>query len=296
MALSTVSGILTPLGDGPARPARARAAASATSARGRASSCTSTSRSSVGSRAAPASASAAASASTTTAPSPTPTATSAATVGYEYVHIAVDDHSRLAYAEVLPDEKATTAVGFLRRAVAFYAPLRDQRRAPPHRQRLRLPRDRIHALACRQLGIRTPAHAALPAADERQGRALHPHPPRRLGVRRDLPLKPANAPPPLTAGSGTTTIADDTQPSATNPRSAEPTCSGPTSRARELQGTFPHAARSGRSCSPAAGLGHRGSGFGPVAVTRRCGTQSSTWLKPSKRPSSSSTTSKKERR
>src|SRR5436190_209445 len=42
------------------------------------------------------------------------------TVGYEFVHIAVDDYSRLAYAEVLTDEKATTAVGFLRRAVAFY--------------------------------------------------------------------------------------------------------------------------------------------------------------------------------
>jgi leucine-zipper of insertion element IS481/Integrase core domain len=41
-------------------------------------------------------------------------------VGYEYVHIAVDDYSRLAYAEVLPDQKATTIVGFLRRAVAFY--------------------------------------------------------------------------------------------------------------------------------------------------------------------------------
>src|SRR5207237_7303808 len=42
------------------------------------------------------------------------------TVGYEYVHIAVDDYSRLAYAEVLRDEKAATAVAFLRRAVAFY--------------------------------------------------------------------------------------------------------------------------------------------------------------------------------
>jgi transposase len=40
-------------------------------------------------------------------------------VGWEYVHVAVDDYSRLAYAEVLPDEKAATAVGFLRRAVAF---------------------------------------------------------------------------------------------------------------------------------------------------------------------------------
>ena len=43
------------------------------------------------------------------------------TVGWEYVHIAIDDHSRLAYAEVLPDEKATTAIGFLNRALAFFA-------------------------------------------------------------------------------------------------------------------------------------------------------------------------------
>jgi transposase InsO family protein len=42
------------------------------------------------------------------------------TVGWEYVHIAVDDYSRLAYAEVLADEKATTAAAFLARAVAFY--------------------------------------------------------------------------------------------------------------------------------------------------------------------------------
>src|SRR5207237_3979659 len=40
--------------------------------------------------------------------------------GWEFVHIAIDDYSRLAYAEVLPDEKASTAVAFLRRAVAFY--------------------------------------------------------------------------------------------------------------------------------------------------------------------------------
>jgi transposase InsO family protein len=40
--------------------------------------------------------------------------------GWEYVHIAIDDYSRLAYAEVLADEKATTAIRFLRRAVAFY--------------------------------------------------------------------------------------------------------------------------------------------------------------------------------
>jgi transposase InsO family protein len=42
-------------------------------------------------------------------------------VGWEFVHVAVDDFSRLAYVEVLSDEKAATAIGFLERAVAFFA-------------------------------------------------------------------------------------------------------------------------------------------------------------------------------
>jgi transposase InsO family protein len=42
------------------------------------------------------------------------------TIGWECVHIAIDDCTRLAYAEVLPDEKGPTAVGFLKRAIAFY--------------------------------------------------------------------------------------------------------------------------------------------------------------------------------
>ncbi len=41
--------------------------------------------------------------------------------GYEYVHVCVDDYSRLAYAEVLPDERARSAIAFLRRALAFFA-------------------------------------------------------------------------------------------------------------------------------------------------------------------------------
>ena len=41
--------------------------------------------------------------------------------GWEFVHVCVDDHSRLAYAEVLADEKGPTAVGFLRRALKFFA-------------------------------------------------------------------------------------------------------------------------------------------------------------------------------
>ena len=58
------------------------------------------------------------------------------TVGWEFVHIAIDDCTRLAYAEVLADEKATTVVAFLRRAVAFYRAPRHDRGAAADRQRL----------------------------------------------------------------------------------------------------------------------------------------------------------------
>jgi len=74
-------------------------------------------------------------------------------IGWEYVHIAIDDATRLAYAEVLNDEKATTAIGFLRRALAFFEShgmtvrelLTDNGSAY---------RSAIHAIACRTLGIR----------------------------------------------------------------------------------------------------------------------------------------------
>lgn len=73
--------------------------------------------------------------------------------GWEYVHVAVDDYSRLAYVEVLADEKATTAAGFLGRAIAFFARygihveavLTDNGSAY---------RSIVHALACHAHGIR----------------------------------------------------------------------------------------------------------------------------------------------
>jgi transposase InsO family protein len=42
-------------------------------------------------------------------------------VGYDYVHVAVDDHSRLAYAEIHDDEKGSTCAAFLLRAAEFFA-------------------------------------------------------------------------------------------------------------------------------------------------------------------------------
>jgi transposase InsO family protein len=73
--------------------------------------------------------------------------------GFEYVHVMVDDHSRLAYAEVLETLSARDAVGFLRRAQRWFA---------EHGVRIeRVMTDngsayisQAHAAACRQLGVR----------------------------------------------------------------------------------------------------------------------------------------------
>ena len=43
--------------------------------------------------------------------------------GFEFIHVAIDDHSRVAYAEIHPDETATTCAAFLHRAVTWF---RDQ--------------------------------------------------------------------------------------------------------------------------------------------------------------------------
>src|SRR3954462_11926384 len=74
-------------------------------------------------------------------------------LGWEFVHVAIDDCTRLAYVEVLDDEKPATAIAFLRRAVAFY------RRHGITVERLLTDngnpyRSTVHAIACRALGIR----------------------------------------------------------------------------------------------------------------------------------------------
>ena len=73
--------------------------------------------------------------------------------GWDRVHVCVDDATRLAYVEVLRDEKAKTVVGFLRRAVTFYRShgiaveglMTDN--GPAYRSA-------AHALACRAMGIK----------------------------------------------------------------------------------------------------------------------------------------------
>ncbi|MGZ5359972.1 MAG: IS481 family transposase [Solirubrobacterales bacterium] len=73
--------------------------------------------------------------------------------GWDFVHIAIDDATRLAYAEVLADEKAVTAIGFLRRAKAFF-----ERHGMTVRELLTdngsAYISAVHAIACRALGIK----------------------------------------------------------------------------------------------------------------------------------------------
>ena len=74
-------------------------------------------------------------------------------IGWEYVHVAIDDATRLVYVEVLDDEKAVTAAGFLRRAVAHFASfgIRVERVMTDNGSAYRAT---IHALACKALGIK----------------------------------------------------------------------------------------------------------------------------------------------
>ena len=58
--------------------------------------------------------------------------------GWEYVHVAVDDHTRLAYVEVLPDQRGPACGAFLERAIAWYRARGITCSACPQRQRQRV--------------------------------------------------------------------------------------------------------------------------------------------------------------
>ncbi len=73
--------------------------------------------------------------------------------GWEFVHVCVDDATRLAYVEVLADERALTAVGFLRRAVEWFGSMgiAVERVMSDNGSCYR---SHAHASACRELGLK----------------------------------------------------------------------------------------------------------------------------------------------
>jgi transposase InsO family protein len=73
--------------------------------------------------------------------------------GWEFVHVCVDDATRLAYVEVLPDEKGTTAAGFLHRAVDWFKGMGIQVERVLSDNGACY-RSRVHGEACAELGMR----------------------------------------------------------------------------------------------------------------------------------------------
>jgi transposase InsO family protein len=73
--------------------------------------------------------------------------------GWEFVHVCVDDATRLAYVEVLADERGHTAAGFLRRAVEWFGSMgiTVERVMSDNGSCYR---SHVHAQACRELGLR----------------------------------------------------------------------------------------------------------------------------------------------
>ena len=141
-------------------------------------------------------------------------------VGYDFAHAIVDDHSRLAYVELHPDEKAATVTGFVERALAFFAEhgivakrlMTDNGFSYVKNRSLR------ELLAHRE----HPAsdHRALPAPHQRQGRTLPPNDGTRMGLRTHLPLTPPTQPGPATLARPLQPTDDPTAHSETGPRSA----------------------------------------------------------------------------
>ncbi len=109
-------------------------------------------------------------------------------VGYDYAHAVVDDHSRLAYAEFLPDERAVTVVAFTELALAFFERHGIRTRRLMTDNAWCYTRSRAFPPVARGPSDQTPHHRALPTSHQRQGRALPPDDGPRMGIRRSLPI------------------------------------------------------------------------------------------------------------
>ena len=88
--------------------------------------------------------------------------------GFEALHVAVDDHSRLAFTQMLPDQQAGTTIGFLRDALAFFSlhGIRVRALLTDNGSSYRSHRFRQ---ACQQLGIRH--HRTKPYSPQTNGKA-----------------------------------------------------------------------------------------------------------------------------
>lgn len=102
--------------------------------------------------------------------------------GWEFVHVCIDDASRIAFSQILPDERKESAVAFLTASVAYYASM-GVIVSRVMTDNGSCYRSRAFANACRDLGlkhIRTRPYT-------RQGRTLHPDRAHGIGLCRRIP-------------------------------------------------------------------------------------------------------------
>ena len=106
-------------------------------------------------------------------------------IGWEFVHVCIDDASRVAFVQVLANQRNEGAVAFLEASVAYYAKLgiRIERVMTDNGSCYR---SKTFRAACQRLGLRH-LHQALHAKDQRQGRALHSNSASRMGLCPRLP-------------------------------------------------------------------------------------------------------------
>src|SRR5579863_109504 len=102
--------------------------------------------------------------------------------GWEYVHVCIDDASRVAFSRIMKDEKQASAVAFLKAAVAYYASLGVTV------ERVMTDNGACYISRAFRSALQAPPpqadpYQALHAQDKRQGRTLHSDQPARVGLR-----------------------------------------------------------------------------------------------------------------
>jgi transposase InsO family protein len=108
-------------------------------------------------------------------------------IGWEYLHVAVDDASRLAYTEILPDERKASAIAFLERALAWFARhgITVERIMTDNGNAYR---SHDFRAACARAGVRHLRTRPYTPPHQRQGRAVSPDNHARMRLRPRVPV------------------------------------------------------------------------------------------------------------
>ena len=135
--------------------------------------------------------------------------------GWEYVHVAIDDHSRIGFADIFPNEKKESAVAFLEAAVTYFCHPRRYHHPRHDRQWIMLQIQGLPRCLPKAHHQAYP-HQTLHAPDQRQGRTLHPDNVARMGLRKPNSTTQTSEKQICRNGSTATTGIDPMPASSTN--------------------------------------------------------------------------------